>query len=622
MNKFLDIIKFVSENRGQFCNFLEDPNNPKYGEIKKKSKSTVMRAIKNLEQAIEVNDSNSNMHFYLGILMAVAGESKEAVQCFVNAIDKSDDNYFNHYYWKGVALAAAECYELAIGELDTAKNIDKTRPEASMQMGICYLIAGDLDNAYEAFKAVVGCPKNELEVNYNIGKFFMSRGFMQHAIHSFHFALKNTLTEKVLQELLKCFIHEKNLVSAMDTLQKLEELGTSKKNLYQFDLEILQILKGCCEGKEVWAIEKLASIEQSKKEGFVFKRFEVLLYQATTYFLVEDYQNCLKVLTLLELDFYGKAGDSLLTEQEEDCFNIMFVDSTDREGQYYITTKSVTRPEIVYNMAVCQLMLKNFDRGYLKLCSLIQIPQIGLKVVKLMAKIKRNVSAETQAKAKTTTLMSSNNEFDMSGEDGLFTQLLMDSPDQMDSEATDFNPFPTENRLCSIYPTKELEVSPGESIDLRLSFCLPAIQITGLEIKVGFEELLTINLRSIEYKPEAPWIKKVDDKIIFTNHLIQEEVAEFEDPEAVLANLKQLGNVPVNSLIKINIQQAYNHNLELQKAALARPSHANDKEDDNYYGSMDDQDGEEEEAMPDLARLKQELMLDDRTNELLSRLAK
>ena len=241
--QFLDLIKFVSENESHFNNFLEDLSNPKYSDLLSKIQHEVHVAIERLEKAAALNDSNSNMHFYMGVLRTISGSPTEAVQNFVNAIEKSDDNYFAHYFWKGIALSASGCYDLALSELEIAKNIDKANVEVSLHIGVCYLTVGDLDNAYEAFKAVVGCQKNEMEVNYCIGKFFMSRGFMAHAIQSFQFALKNFSTEKVLQELLKCFIHEKNLVSAMDTITKLEGLNSKMKLQYSFDMAVLQSLK-------------------------------------------------------------------------------------------------------------------------------------------------------------------------------------------------------------------------------------------------------------------------------------------------------------------------------------------------------------------------------------------
>ena len=90
-------------------------------------------------------------------------------------------------------------------------------------------------------------------------------------------------------------------------------------------------------------------------------------------------------------------------------------------------------------------------------------------------------------------------------EEELVQQMLLESSDRPEDNQ-ELCPFPVENRLCSIYPSSCLLLSEEETIDLKLSFCLPSIKLSEIKIEVGYEELLKINLRSIEFKPEAPWI--------------------------------------------------------------------------------------------------------------------
>lgn len=624
MTQFLDLLKFISDHEATFNNYLEDQANPKYTDLKGKLQTEVHAAIEKLEEAAALNDSNSNMHFYIGVLRTISGSASEAVQNFANAIEKSDDNYYTHYFWKGIALSEAGCFDLALSELEIAKNIEKNNVEVSLHIGVCFLIVGDLDNAYEAFKAVVGCPKNEMEVNFCIGKFFMSRGFMAHAIQSFQFALKNFTTEKVLQELLKCFVHEKNLVSAMDTLAKLESLNNKAKLQYSFDMAVLQSLKQCCEERLAEALDLLTSLDLSKKEGFIFKRKDLLLYIAFVNFLSSDYQKALKSFTLLEMDHYSKERDknSLIPSEEEDAFGIIFLDSIEREGQFYVSSKSITRPELIYNIGICHLMLKNLDKAYLKFASLLTIPQISLKVHKLMSRLKRYVTVETLSKAKTLSGKFQPNQSHLSEEEeDLANEMLLDSSEKI-ADPSETCPMPTENRLCSIYPTSRLDLAPGDSIELRLSFCLPEIKLSEIKIEVGYEELLKLNLRSIEFKPEAPWIKKLDERIIFTNHVVEDEVAEYNSPADLLEKLRAKKDLPINTRVKLNIEHAYQHHLEVQRAALLKPNTEGEHDESMDEHDFDEDEDEEIMEKPDLKKLKRELMLDDRTNEVLSKLKK
>lgn len=552
-----------------------------------------------------LNDSNSNMHYYIGVLKTINGQGHEAVQNFINAVEKSDDNYFHHFFWKGLALAVSGCYDLARSEFEVAKSIDKTNFKASLHIGTCYLILDDLNQAYEAFTTVVGDPHNEMEVNYCIGKFFMTRGFMNHAIQSFRFALKHFPTEKALQELVKCYISEKNLASALDGYEQLQALETRNKKLYQFDVTVLEAVKKCSEARPAEALSLLSKLEGPRKEGFIFKRLDLLLYTAITHFYHTEYQQAFKIFTLIELDFY--AGDKgLPPEFEEDCFNMLFCPASEREGSQFISTKSITYPELIYNMAICQLMIGNIDKGFLKLCSLKVIHHIKGRIIKLLEKIRPFVSQEVLDREAAASSLDNYSSTNRAGKQ-------LGATGEINSEQEEFCAFPAENRLCCIYPAAQVTLPDESKIEMLLSFCLPSIEVSEIQITVSYEELLKINLRSIENRPEAPWIKKIDEKVMFTNHVVDEEVEEYDSPSEVLRRLEKK-NLPVNTMVRIHVQNAYEHNLE----AMNKP-HESPRENSNIDEEEFD---EEDDGKPDLAKLKRELMLDDRTNQVLNNLKK
>ena len=597
-----------------------------------------MEAIARLEDMVSVNDSSSNMHFYIGVLKTVCGMPNGAVESFSSAIEKSDDNYFLHYYWKGVALSMAGCYELALNEFEIAKNIDKSNFKASLCIGTCFLILGDLDNAYEAFKAVVGDPENEMEVNFCIGRFFMMRGFISHAIQSFQFAAKNQCEEKVLQELVKCYVCDKNLVSALDTYSKLAEMDSAGRRGYLFDAAVLEALKSSSEGGLEEAAESLEKLQAGRKEGFIFRRADLMVYIAAIAYLRQDYPKALKTLTLVEVEWYKQEEAGVLPQSEEESFSAMFISNGEREGQTFVSTKSVTRPELVYNIAMCLLHGRQFDKAYSKLSTLLEVPQIRGRVLKCLEFLKKWVSSETIAKChggngnteekKNTSGTGSSMALKKSKEKILQKAFGEEEHIEEFEEDPNFNElsvFPIENRLCCIYPGFKVVFDEKTSVDVKLSFCLPFIEISDIKISVGYEELLKINLRSVEYKPEAPWIKKVDEKIIFTNHVVDEEVVEYDSPEELIKKMGTKSMKPVNTLIRMNVAHAYNHNIEQQKINQLKEDKHESSDSRRNHNSHDDafeeDDGmEEEEGKPNLQKLKMELMLDDRTNELLKKM--
>jgi tetratricopeptide (TPR) repeat protein len=647
---------------------VEDPSNPKYKDIDWAVQELIASIIQDLEEMSKINDSNSNMHFYIGLFKVLSGHPNEAVQSIMAAIEKSDDNYFNHYFWKGIAMAVGGCYDLALTELETARNIDKSNLRASVYIGTCHLILGDLDSAYEAFKNVIGDMKLEMEVNFCIGKFFMMRGFMGHAIQSFQFALKNFSLERVYQELAKCYIGERNLVAALDVYQKLEVMSAKNRKLYSYDISILEGLKKCCEDSLDLAIANLSILDLPKKEGFIFQRFDLMLYIGVAHFLKGDYPKALKCFTLMEMEFYSKDEDRNLPPSfESDAFNAMFIPQAEREGQMFVSTKSVTRPELIYNMAVCQLMLNQFDRAYMKLSVLLFVPQIRPKVRRLMDALKNYVSQEVQDKAIQATekrlaecslpplSQRSKGRDRLKSLDIDFTDENFLPESQRDEGGLqDLNPFPVENRLCSIFgyvPVPRVLATtdsstvkhPQLNLLVTLSFCLPSIKISDIKIVPTYSELQTLNLRSVEFKPEAPWVKKIQENIVFTSHLVEQDAVECSGVLEVMAQVKSQQNNAINSLVRVNIVNACNDNLralesqrarQLQQQKLGPTDERSIETSNNEHDSPDGNtnprceseravsDAENSNEKPNIEELKKKWVFDDKTTQLLNKVAK
>lgn len=696
---FLRIIEFLSENQEQYRKYITDPRNKIFAELHQKLRNLVKISINDLEAINQINDSNSNMHFYIGLLKTIRGDPKKAVESFLAAIEKSDDNYFDHYFWKGVALAVGGCYDMAINELETSRNIDKNKPRASLFIGNCHLLMGDLDSAYDAFKAVISDALDELEVNYCIGKFFMTKGFMRHAIQSFQFASKTIKVEKVLQELVKCYVSEKNLVNALDTYNNLLMIETSSnKKLYSYDKAVLDSMKLLTENSEDsinLALQLLQSLESvnplEKREGFCFKKIELDMYRAVAYYLKGDFQQALKTLTLMELDYYSQSFSekdsnqdqskipSVLPKDEKDAFEAVFIAFEDigSDDKTFLPTKTITKPELIYNIAVCQLLLKNYDKAYLRLATIRSLSQIARNVEKLLKIIQPLVSESVLQKYKekaAATLTSSNYQDILDLDD-------LENYDNDSNEIGNIRVFPATNRLCCIYPTHKIElpvpvptesslnshsenellkryrqqqqegsspVHPGEMmtrvLNLPLSFCLPQIVMPDINLYVGFEELKNITIRSVEFRPEAPWIMKMQEKVVFTNNVVEDDVVVYPDAQAFIDKLTHHSSIPISTHVRLNILNAEKENINnlnkkntnKVKETVERSSNSQDEAEEEedldaglspQHNIYDHEENSErrtstEEKKVDLKKLRQQLELDDRTNEFLKKLMK
>ena len=79
--------------------------------------------------ASRYGSSSSNyaayIFYYRGVCAAWAGEWTAAAGELETAIDKSEDNYFNFYYLRGLALANLQNYKQAISDASLALSISE-----------------------------------------------------------------------------------------------------------------------------------------------------------------------------------------------------------------------------------------------------------------------------------------------------------------------------------------------------------------------------------------------------------------------------------------------------------------------------------------------------------------
>lgn len=81
-------------------------------------------------------------------------------------------------------------------------------------------------------------------------------------------------------------------------------------------------------------------------------------------------------------------------------------------------------------------------------------------------------------------------------------------------------PFPTSNRLCSIFPEK---IHDGK-IKFKLSFCLPEVVPPEIKFDVDHRILRDLNMGSTEPRPDAPWIKRNVYGVVFTDEIMGVDV--------------------------------------------------------------------------------------------------
>ena len=95
--------------------------------------------------------------------------------------------------------------------------------------------------------------------------------------------------------------------------------------------------------------------------------------------------------------------------------------------------------------------------------------------------------------------------------------IYTEKPSEREEEA-EFLPFPFENRLCSIFPEVVLPLS--ENIRTRLYFCVPEVTKPDITRRLDDRLLEEVDMKWIDIKPEAPWIRRTDQGVVFTDEVV------------------------------------------------------------------------------------------------------
>ena len=123
--------------------------------------------------------------------------------------------------------------------------------------------------------------------------------------------------------------------------------------------------------------------------------------------------------------------------------------------------------------------------------------------------------------------------------------------------------FPSINRLCGIYDPISHDLAepssqgPKQIIKIRLSFCLPYISPPNMSIRAGFETLEKINISCIENRPEAPWVRRTADGIVFTNNILEKEAYFVGDVGELLDQIEDSDKAVVNTRVKLNAEKIF-----------------------------------------------------------------
>lgn len=436
-----------------------------------------------LTAAMSLRPGDSDLHFFRGVVKYSQEKYTESIKDIEIAIDKSDDNNVFHYLCKALDLTGLGMYKEALNDFSAVLQIESNYAKAHLYRGMCAFLLEDSDLAYSEFQKLLYLQPENAEAHLYAGNLLLANNCIKDALKAYKNSLSKEKTKEALLQCAKCYILLGDFKKSQEEISELLSLDNNKLLLQDFN-----ILKGL-EFFEIKNFREAQKIFQNlPKDGCIISKAESYKFNALCYFFMGDYKNALIIFREKLLTGYSGTGDT------------------------------------AYNIALCQLLLQQYDQGIKQLNELAYLvnEQDRAKILLLLSYLQQSTNNEADAKA----LMQAAFKLDNT----LFAKHIENK-----SEIKIF-PLSSENNFCNKFPTIPLKLGTAQVL-VRPSFTLPFIELPLLDFQTDKSLLDRISLKHIKSRPEAPWMNRVQGMIQFTDEVQEitnetESESVIEDPEA------------------------------------------------------------------------------------------
>ncbi|CAD8108767.1 unnamed protein product [Paramecium sonneborni] len=453
----------------RYCSSLEkmsEENRIKY----------LKEALDLLEMAAKICEQ-SNLLFYKGILHFALGNLDQSALDFEQAIEKSEDNQAQHYYVRGLLQCQRQLFKQAVNDFSICLSLDQNHPESYLNRYKLLTMIGDVETAYLDLKKYVDL-KEQYTINYHtVGILYFLIGAYEEAIQAFN----NCKTLQGQYEKVKVLIYGKELNLALNELTIIIEEMQNQEAI--IDKQVLTILKETSLQISTKILEDsinaIIKIQKSQQEGLIFRQSDIYFYKGLFYTYLQQYSKAKQCL---------RYSYDLKEKETKKSRNTSLINSNSLED-FDFNNKTYNIYEHLYNCAILDVIIGNLEEAFETLALLYEhLTQIEFRV-------------QLQ----------------------IFMELLRDDlqdtpPEEEFQKIQEFQLFPQQNRLCSIYPSIQLPLKKY-SVQIKMSFCLPMVEFLSQPILFDEQLLQKISPKVVENKPEAPWIKRSSDGVIFTDNI-------------------------------------------------------------------------------------------------------
>ncbi|CAD8070155.1 unnamed protein product [Paramecium primaurelia] len=470
----------------QFVNKLQMNGKDKY----------IKKALKYLDKAVTLNDNNSKLLYHRGIIRFYFGQLELALQDLTIAIENNEERNSKILYARGLVQACLDNPQQALIDFTVAINWDPKYAELYLNRAKVNTQLGNRTEAFEDLQIYISTNPTDPQIYLWAGNLSFHLGSHLNAIKTYSHSPELQNNVQLLSYRAMCFIIEKDLNNAFVDLNRIYEITSDKRWL--IDKECLNALKIAIEqnikesilisnqanykskNKSInfrQASKKLKQILNFEVEGYLFMKSDLLFYRGVMKFYQGNY--------IKAIDNWNESYELMKQQKREEMTSNVQSDSSEGSQRMIIKLNDLEFQDRPYNM---------YEYQY----------NVAIATILNNLKPEGKLLLEDLSKLLPQT----------------FTQGIMQFRDAIDSQQIQRTTlFQENNRLCELFPKFKV----GNAVT-RLSFCLPKLPSPCMKPEFDQQLLQCIQSIDVENKPEAPWIKRNLDGVIFTENVQQVEL--------------------------------------------------------------------------------------------------
>lgn len=213
-------------------------------------------------RALRLNESSSDAHALLGIILASGGAaSAEAVESLTQAVALSPNN-FDAVFYLGRVQYALKNYAAALENLNKAAGLSPKNVEARFFLGTVLETVGESEKALAQYQEIARLDEKSFFGQVGLGALLVKQGKLDEAIAALKQAIlldKNSF--EAHWALGRAFILQEKFIEAAEVLQKAVEMQPNRTDArYQFAIALRRL------GRETEAKREFDLVEKINKE--------------------------------------------------------------------------------------------------------------------------------------------------------------------------------------------------------------------------------------------------------------------------------------------------------------------------------------------------------------------